>query len=509
MVRIKYHRRIIALKFLAIAVVGVFPVGLTAQIRPNTRLPSPGKQATPETRPTPYFAPTEKIPVKEVRIVGNRRFTEAEIRSMLKTRENRTYDPEIVQDDVRSLLRKGFSLVRPREENVPGGVILTFEVMERPVIEHIRFVGNKKVKDKHLKRESGLEVDDSLNVYSVDEARRKLEEYYLERGFTKARITILEGDKPKDRGVAFRIDEGPQQRVWKVKFEGNSFARDGRLKTQIKSKPGLLWMFKGKVNYQAIEEDKARLISYYRTFGFFSATVQEDLRFDKDDEWLTITFHINEGPRYQVQNIQFVGNEKYATEDLMRLLELKSGDPFNSGKLREDEDMIRDLYGGEGHIASEINAELRLWPEPGKLDLVYNISEGDQYRVGRIFVNIEGDHPHTRKTVVLNRLSIKPNDIININEIRASERRLKSAQLFNDPQRGIFPSIAIKPPEVGEDTTLARPDAGRRRSTFFRGQSPGKRWQLILGEPVHQRPRGRIQYADVYIDVQSEKESTW
>ena len=44
--------------------------------------------------------------------------------------------------------------------------------------------------------------------------------------------------------------------------------------------------------------------------------------------------------------------------------------------------------------------------EGGMLDLVYDIDEGDQYRVGRILVNIDGENPHTRRNVVINRLSL-------------------------------------------------------------------------------------------------------
>ena len=77
-----------------------------------------------------------------------------------------------------------------------------------------------------------------------------------------------------------------------------------------------------------------------------------------------------------------------------------------------------------------------------------------------IVVNIEGENPHTRRNVVINRLSLAPNDIININEVRASERRLRSSQLFKtDPASGVAPSIAIRAPELSEGPAVAnRPD---------------------------------------------------
>src|SRR3712207_9009967 len=47
-----------------------------------------------------------------------------------------------------------------------------------------------------------------------------------------------------------------------------------------------------------------------------------------------------------------------------------------------------------------------------------------------------GEYPHTRDTVVLNRLSVTPGEILDTRELKASERRLKAAQLFEDEQSG-------------------------------------------------------------------------
>jgi outer membrane protein insertion porin family len=85
------------------------------------------------------------------------------------------------------------------------------------------------------------------------------------------------------------------------------------------------------------------------------------------------------------------------------------------------------------------------------LDLVYSIEEGQPWRAGRINVNIEGEHPHTRQSVVLNRMSIRPGDLIDIREVRASERRLKASQLFaNDPMQGNPPQVRVRPPELAD-----------------------------------------------------------
>ena len=77
------------------------------------------------------------------------------------------------------------------------------------------------------------------------------------------------------------------------------------------------------------------------------------------------------------------------------------------------------------------------------------VEEGQQFRVGEINVNIAGENPHTRRTVVLNRLSFRPGDVIDIREIRNSERRLQASQLFEtNPAMGDPPKISLGTPSL-------------------------------------------------------------
>ena len=429
---------------------------------------------------SPYYAPRNGKTVHAVAVTGNRRIPEARILGLLKTKAGRTFDPQLVQSDVRSLISSGlFHDVNTFTDQGPqGGIIVRFDVMERPIIGHIRFVGNR-VKDKHLLKQIGLKVGQALNAFEVREGKRKLDEYYREKGYTDAVVSITEGERPGDVGVTYRIQEGAKKRIWKTKFTGNTIVRDGRLKTQIQSKPGILWLFKGKVDYDAIDEDLDRLTAYYRGLGFFQAKVEHEMKFDDDGEWLNLTFHIDEGPRFRVRDIRFVGNQKISTADLASRVEMERGAFFNLAQLRRDEVRVNEAYGSQGYIASKIVAEPRFLEEPGMLDMVYKIEEGEQYRVGRIIVNIEGDQAQTRRSVVHQRLSFRPGDIVDITKIKNSERRLQASQLFvSDPSQGQPPSIAVKPTEMTLDATTVADRRSRRqtqpRRSTFRGQGPSR-----------------------------------
>lgn len=428
----------------------------------NGMPPAFGGGASPEAAP----AAGPRL-VADVKILGNRAVPESKVYAQIRTRKDREFDPEMLQADVRRLVSTSlFRDVKTYTQDTPEGVVVTFEVFERPTIRYIKFVGNRGFTDKGLLKHCGLTVGEALNQYSVEEGRVKLEEFYRSKGYSKIQISLLEGDDPKDQGVVFVINEGNLERIAAVEFEGNTIASDGRLKTQIESKPGFLYyLFRGRVDRKKIDADVEKLTAYYRALGYFRARIGRELEYDESGKWLTLRFIIDEGPRYVVRNVSIAGNEKFATEEIEKELTLKSGEYFNLAKMNRDVGTIRDLYGAQGHIYADITADPRFLEEPGQLDLIYKVKEGDVYRVGKINVHIAGEFPHTRQNVVLNRLSIRPGQIIDIREVRNSERRLKASQLFkSDPQTGEEPRIVIPPPEL--DEALAR------RGSAIRGQSP-------------------------------------
>ncbi len=423
-------------------------------------------QTETTSRPAPVL-------VADVRVVGNQTTSENQIRTHLRTRQHREFDAELVRNDIHRLASTGrFQNVRTYTQETPEGVVVTFEVVEQPTIHYIRFLGNRGLSDRALLRTSGLSVGDPMNRFAVEEARRKIEELYHSKGFPKTEVLIQEGDQARDRGAVFAINEGNLERILNVRFIGNEIASDSRLKTQIRSKPGWFYLFGGRIDLRQVDEDLQRLTAYYRNLGFFSARVGRDLNFTESGRWVTITFVIDEGPRYVVRNVSVVGNEVFDGDALLDRLELNSGDYFNLGRMRSDVNMLQDIYGGQGYIFADIRADPRFLEEPGELDLVYSVQEGQPWRAGRINVNIEGEHPHTRQSVVLNRLSIRPGDLIDIREVRASERRLKASQLFsNDPMQGNPPEVRVRPPELADlvDTIVEGRPAG---TPAYRGQQP-------------------------------------
>ena len=432
--------------------------------------------------------------VVDVQIRGNRTLPLNKILPHIRTRVGRPFDMDLLTDDVRRLHHTHlFVDVKTWTQPVAAGRIVIFDLLERPILQEVKFTGNKEIHQRTLRKEAEIKVGDPADPFAVEEARRKVEEFYHSKGFTGARVTLLEGDKTEDRKAYFLINEGVKQKVWTTRFIGNTIADDARLRTQIGTKSPFLFLFGGEFDRKKADEDVEKLTAYYRGLGYFRARIGTPiLEYNDKENWVTVTFVIDEGPRYLVRNISVLGNKKYSNDELMGELKLKSNEYYNQAKVALDQSALKDKYGSVGYVFAVVDPESRLDENTNQLDLVYSIKEGEPYRVGRINVQIKGDYPHTLITTVLNRMSLHPGDLIDIREIRASERRLKLSQLFEaNPTTGKAPKISFSPPgqENSDDDESDKPDAdkskGGRKRGMFRSQSP---------DPPRER------FADVIID---------
>lgn len=415
--------------------------------------------AKPARDLTPQIEVTDAPLIADVLVVGNKKLSADKVLSFVKTRKDRHFDPEQVEADVRTLMRsERFRTVKTYYRETSGGVVVTFEVVEQPSADYVKFVGNRWVTDRALGKEVQSKAGDPIDRFRLREDLNTLTDFYKRKGFPNAEVDLLEGDSPEDQGIVFTITEGPVQRIWETTFEGNEIASDARLQTLIESKPGyFMYIAYGIVDEDKLDQDVQKLIDYYRGLGYFRARVGREVTAGSSEYWRYVKFVIDEGPRYKLRNVEFMGNELYTVDQLESLLELKQGQYVNQNQLELDANKLRDLYGSQGYIAADVQPQFRFLEEYGLLDLVFTIQEGAQYRVGRVNVHIDGNSA-TRLNVVRNRIDLQPGDIIDIRKVRESERRLRSSQLFVDePARGVGPQVTVKLPEDVSGTALRKP----------------------------------------------------
>ncbi len=400
-----------------------------------------------------------------MQIEGNEAISVSAIRHLLRIQPGRTVTDSQVREDVRRLFatRWFFSvepLFRPDLKN-PGGRLLVFRVVERPMIHSIRYEGNKRIDDDDLAEVTGLRTGSPFDISANREAVRRLEKIYQEKGFPFAKITLTSGERRADRDVVFRIEEGQKIVVAAVTFLGNNYryATPGILKTKLTTKRALFGFdfFGGKFDPKTIHQDKLGLASYYRGMGFFDIKVTHRVLtgdvvynpFRRGDANLTIEYTIEEGRQYSIRTVTLRGNKVFSTEQLEADLQLVSGETFNQRHLAADVRKMKEMYGRLGRLFARVEPLTRFDDKAaGVVDVIYEIDEDRPYLIGPIDVHFHGDYPHTKETVVLNRLLFQPGELADPKLIRRSERRLAGMIFERGPVNG--PRIRVRPLEPEE-----------------------------------------------------------
>ena len=181
--------------------------------------------------------------VVDVVIEGRETIAEHAIQHYLKVKKGRVVTPREFQEDVAALRKTHwFSSVRPYYRESSEGLVLVYEVRERPIIRSVQFIGNKKIKTSELEAHTVLRVNQPFDVHLNQEAVARIKSLYLEKGFRNADVRMTKGGNSNDREVIITITEGPKTRVHWIRFEGNEFENDAVLKTKLAPKITILWM---------------------------------------------------------------------------------------------------------------------------------------------------------------------------------------------------------------------------------------------------------------------------
>ncbi|MBS0264416.1 MAG: BamA/TamA family outer membrane protein [Planctomycetes bacterium] len=397
-----------------------------------------------------------KGPLVDIVIEGNKAIKRDQILKLIKSRVGRPYDPKVTKEDVRTLVSKRwFFDVEARIAQSKEGPVLVFRVRERPLVEKITFVGNKKIKLKELTEQielCNLKVNGGYDIGQNKEAVVRLIQHYREKGYRHATIELEKGSDPADREVIFKISEGPKVVVSSIKFSGNKYFSSPVLKTQVKTRTQILWLFGGKYDPATIDDDLTSLRKYYNELGFFDVQINHVEHVSEDKGKVTFEYVIDEGVRYKIRDIQFVGNRVLPEDKLRENMKVKAGQYWAQRFISVDREKMVTQYGELGRIFASVVPRQRSFEEPGYVDLIYDINEDRPYRIGRINVHINGQnphsHPHTRENAVLTKLVFRPGELASMAKIEKSKQRLKNAQIFAGGRPGAAGGPDQAPPEI-------------------------------------------------------------
>ncbi|OYW17099.1 MAG: hypothetical protein B7Z55_13215 [Planctomycetales bacterium 12-60-4] len=128
-------------------------------------------------------------PLADVRIEGNVTIPVSEVQKFVKTRPGRTATQSMIKDDVDALVRtRWFISVEPVISRAESGPVLTYRVLERPIVRNVEYRGLVKMKRNKLEALTNLKVGSPYDVSANRECARRIEEMYHEKGHAFATV---------------------------------------------------------------------------------------------------------------------------------------------------------------------------------------------------------------------------------------------------------------------------------------------------------------------------------
>ena len=295
---------------------------------------------------------------------------------------------------------------------------INIALTEQPRVTDVRFQGIKKSEKDELVGKIGITKGSQINQNIIDRAKKIIKKYYDEKGYKNAEVRIIQHpdlSKKNHMIVDIYIDKKTKVKVHKVYFSGNEVVEEKKLKRTMKKtneKGDIVKLFKSKKFIEnEYRGDLDLIIEKYNELGYRDARIVSDSVVPFEENMVDVYIQVEEGQKYYLKSINWVGNTVYPTEILSQLLRMAPGDVYNQKMLRqrmmEDEDAISTLYMDNGYLFFNIEpVEINI--QNDSIDLEIRIMEGPQARINRVIIK---GNDRLYEEVVRRELRTRPGEL--------------------------------------------------------------------------------------------------
>ena len=338
-----------------------------------------------------------------------------------------------------------FSDVSVTADSIVGSKIyLCFNLTLRPRVSTINYNGVKKSEREDLEAKLGIISGSQITPNIIDRAKILAKKYFDEKGYKNAVIDIRQRDDVAAKNQVIldvNVDKKDKMKVKHIIIVGNKNLSTKKIKGGLFRKgvfaktheAGKLASFLRSKKYtdERFETDKQNLIDKYNELGYRDMVIVKDSVWNYDRNHVNVYVEVDEGQKYYIRNITWVGNTVATTDYLNMMLGMKKGDVYNqkllNKRLTEDEDAVGNFYWNNGYIFySLVPTEVNIVGD--SIDLEMRITEGQQAHIShvRIFGN-----DRLYEEVVRRELRTKPGDLFSKDALMRSAREIASMGFFN------------------------------------------------------------------------------
>jgi outer membrane protein insertion porin family len=361
----------------------------------------------------------EKPTIREINYKGLNAVTQSDVLERFKKAKvplsvESQYDPtkikraETVLKELLAEHGHQFATIRTEVKTIPpAAVAITFNLKEGPTVKvgKIAFQGNNNVNDRTLRASmrnlKPIGIPHSIlleNLFAktfdaskLDEDTERVRAAYRDRGYFKA-LTSEPTTHIRDAGgfnpftmhpstgkridILMPVEEGERYRLGGITFKGNKEVTNTKvLRAQFAQKDGEYF------NATLFGKGLEQLRKAYGSLGFINFVGTPIPRIDEAKKLVYLDIDIDEGKKFFVSRIEFVGNTITRDKVIRRELQLEEGQQYNSQSWEFSILRLNQLNYFEP-LKVEQDSESRLNPEEGTVDLLLKLKEKGKNSIG-------------------------------------------------------------------------------------------------------------------------------
>jgi outer membrane protein insertion porin family len=385
--------------------------------------------------------------VERVELAGLVRVEEAAVRRQVRTQAGQPLQPAVVSEDLGRIFAMGFfddvRVGLRRVEGSADGVVVRFQVLERPSIAKVTLRGHKALTDEAIQKVISLRAGELFQPADAQDNANKIRELYVEEGYFLAKVEPDVQARPDNQvEVVFRIDERAEIKVRSVEILGNKGIPADDIKGLLKTREGSVLSFLGKdgaFKRENLEYDSQVIQYLYLTRGYIQIKVDEpEVSLSQDMRYVRVSFRVHEGPQFRVGKVRVEGDSVVPKAELQAKLALKSGAIFNYANVQKDGQLIAARQKEFGYAFATVSNESVPAPDGKAVDWTYHVQKGKKVYFGTI--RLKGAET-TRDKVVRRELRIAEGELYAESKLELSRMRVQ--------RLGFFEKVEIKTRPTG------------------------------------------------------------
>ena len=340
-----------------------------------------------------------------------------------------------------------FAQARVELEKVAGDKAwLKIKLRTQPRIGKVNYIGAKKGEIKDLQERLQLVRGNQISQNIVNRAEAIVKKYYTDKGFGNANVKInLHEDLSNENEtlVDIVINKNNKVKVHKIYIDGNEVLSDRAIKRAMKKTNERLDLLKIFSQKKFVESDYRNdlnlILEKYNEKGFRDARVVADSVVPYNEGSVDVHITVDEGQKYFIKDITWVGNTIYPTEVLDDYLGMKPGDVYNqklmNKRLSTDDDAVSNLYMDHGYLFYNL-VPVEKEVSGDSISLEMRMMEGPQARINNVVIN---GNDRLYEKVIRRELRVRPGDLFSKSDLMRSAREIAQTGHFNPETMDIQP----------------------------------------------------------------------